>query len=406
MPITKRESMAENPNEIRRSWNLQANWQSGLPVINKLVPIPFQKIALNFVQTWREENVPTLDWGAKNFSVVIPEGVRCISAVYLEITLPSAKYRKYPGLYCIKNFRIRSAGNVVYECDYNQYLADHCESLIQQKLDSFSRIYLGGKTDSTGAAARTVKLPLLLPNSTYMRRSSMSTAGHGVFGAFTGGQRIELCLDMEDALCPGLTGGDADPTSIAGACKIMYHCVHVPTAVRKKYEDLRGFFGLVTRRFLQLHSGWKTYNNANTIVTDALSQPNGTCTEVMILAVPQGTDNERRHHDYIQPTHFEVIHDMVVQKSLDSPNKVSSELYTNGFNPPADFASPGRLCFASHCSTDSTQIYTGGYDMSQATTLQFRFKFDQAVDYRLVAVQYANCKIDGNGTLTSTLDGV
>ena len=69
--------MAENPNEIRRSWNLQANWQSGLPVINKLVPIPFQKIALNFVQTWREENVPTLDWGAKNFSVVIPEGVQC-----------------------------------------------------------------------------------------------------------------------------------------------------------------------------------------------------------------------------------------------------------------------------------------------------------------------------------------
>ena len=406
MPITKRESMAENPNEIRRSWNLQANWQSGLPVINKLVPIPFQKIALNFVQTWREENVPTLDWGAKNFSVVIPEGVRCISAVYLEITLPSAKYRKYPGLYCIKNFRIRSAGNVVYECDYNQYLADHCESLLQQQLDSFSRIYLGGKADSNGAEVRTVKLPLLLPNSTYMRRSSMSTAGHGVFGAFTGGQRIELCLDMEDALCPGLTSGDSDPTSIAGACKIMYHCVHVPTAVRKKYEDLRGFFGLVTRRFLQLHSGWKTYSNANTLVTDALSQPNGTCTEVMILAVPSGTDNERRHHDYIQPTHFEVIHDMVVQKSLDTPSKVSSELYTNGFNPPADFASPGRLCFASHCSTDSTQIYTGGYDMSQATTLQFRFKFDQAVDYRLVAVQYANCKIDGNGTLTSTLDGV
>jgi hypothetical protein len=320
--------------------------------------------------------------------------------------LPSAKYRKYPGLYCIKNFRIRSAGNVVYECDYNQYLADHCESLLQQQLDSFSRIYLGGKADSNGAEVRTVKLPLLLPNSTYMRRSSMSTAGHGVFGAFTGGQRIELCLDMEDALCPGLTAGDSDPTSIAGACKIMYHCVHVPTAVRKKYEDLRGFFGLVTRRFLQLHSGWKTYSNANTLVTDALSQPNGTCTEVMILAVPSGTDNERRHHDYIQPTHFEVIHDMVVQKSLDTPSKVSSELYTNGFNPPADFASPGRLCFASHCSTDSTQIYTGGYDMSQATTLQFRFKFDQAVDYRLVAVQYANCKIDGNGTLTSTLDGV
>jgi hypothetical protein len=44
--------------------------------------------------------------------------------------------------------------------------------------------------------------------------------------------------------------------------------------------------------------------------------------------------------------------------------------------------------------------------MSQATTLQFKFKFSQAVDYRLVAVQYANAKIDGSGILTSTLDGV
>jgi hypothetical protein len=399
--------MAENPSEIQRSWNLQANWQSGQAVVNKLVPTPFKKIALNFVQTWREESVPALDWGAKSFSIVIPEGVRCISAVYLEITLPSAKYRKYPGLYIIKTFRIRSGGNVVYECDYAQFIADHCESLPQQKLNAFSRIYLGGKSDSNTAEVKTVKLPLLLPNSTYMRRSSLSTAGHGVFGAYTGGQKIELELDMNEALAPGLTDGDSDPTSIAGACKIMYHCVHVQSAVRRKYEDLRGFFGLVTRRFLQLHSNWKTYNNANVLVTDSLSQPSGTCTEVMILAVPVAANaNARRAHDYIRPTHFEVVHDMIVQKSLDTPRKVDSELYTNGFNPPEDFGSPGRLCFASHCSADSTQLYSGGYNMEQATTLQFRFSFAEPVDYRLVAVQYANCKIDGSGILSSTLDGV
>jgi hypothetical protein len=399
--------MAENPTEIKRSWNLQSNWQSGRTVINKLVPVPFQKIAVNFVQTWREESLGTLDWGAKNFSIIMPEGIRCISAVYLEITLPSAKYRKFPALYCIKNFRIRSAGNIVYTCDYGQFLADHCESMLQQKLDCFSRVYLGGKEDSTSAATRTVKLPLLLPNSTYMRRSSLSTAGHGVFGAFTGGQRIELELDMHDALAPGLTAGDADPTSIAGACRIMFHCVHVPDAVRSKYEDLRGFFGIVTRRFTQLHSGWVNYPTAGVLVTDSLSQPSGVCTEVMLLAVPAAQDdNERRAHDYIKPVHFEVVHDMIVQKSLDTSRKIESELYTNGFAAPADFASPGRLCFASHCATDSTALYSGGYDMSQATTLQFKFKFDQAVDYRLVAVQYANCKISGAGILSSTLDGV
>ena len=397
----------ENPNEIKRSWNLQSNWTTGPKVVNKLIPKPFGRIAVPFVQTWREETQPALDWGAKNFSIIIPEGVRCFSACYLEIALPAAKYRKYPGLYIIRSFRIRSGGNVVYTCDYNQFLADHCESMQQQKLNQFARIYLGGDEDSASAAARTVKLPLLLPNSTYMRRSSSSTAGHGVFGAFTGGQRIELEIDMCDALQSGLTAGDHDPTSIAGACRIMYHCVDVPNPLQKKYQDLRGFFNVVTRRFTQLSSGWRHYATPNTLVVDALSQPSGVCTEIMLLAVPHANDaNERRHHDYIKPTKFSVTHDMIVQKDLDTPRKIESELYTNGFAAPVNFSSPGRLCFASHCSEDSTSLYTGGYDMSGATTLQFTFEFDQAVDYRLVAVQYANCKIDGAGFLSSTLDGI
>ena len=145
----------ENPNEIKRSWNLQSNWTTGPKLVNKLIPQPFGRIAVPFVQTWREESQPALDWGAKNFSIIIPEGVRCFSACYLEISLPAAKYRKYPGLYCIRSFRIRSGGNVVYTCDYNQFLADHCESMQQQKLNQFSRIYLGGDHDSTSAVART-----------------------------------------------------------------------------------------------------------------------------------------------------------------------------------------------------------------------------------------------------------
>ena len=97
---------------------------------------------------------------------------------------------------------------------------------------------------------------------------------------------------------------------------------------------------------------------------------------------------------------------MVSQKNLDSSAKVGTELYVNGFAPPTDFNSPGRLCFSSHCASDSTNLYSGGYDMSNASVLQFRFKFAEAVDYRLVAVQYANCKIDGQGILSSTLDGL
>ena len=396
----------ENPTEIKRSWNLQTNWP-GPKVANKLIPVPFGRIAVPFVQTWREQSLPTLDWEAKDFNIVIPEGVRCFSAAYLEVDLPSAQYRAYPGLYIIKTFRLRSGGDIVYECDYAQYMADHCESMPQQKLDAFARVYLGGSAASGNAETRSVKLPLLLPNSTAMRRSSQSTAGHGVFGAYTGGQKIQLEITLNDALTPGRLSGTDNPTSIATACRIMYHCVQVPNPLRKKYEDLRGFFNVATRRFIQLSSGWKHYASAGTLVIDSLSQPSGTCLEVMLLAVPHvDNDHERASHDYIKATHFEVVHDMVVQKSLNTIRKIESELYTNGFAPPNDFASPARLCFASHCSSDSTALYTGGYDMSSATTLQFRFKFGVACDYRLVAVVYSSTRIGGDGLISSSIDGL
>ena len=397
----------ENPDEIRRSWALQTNWQTGPKMVNKLQPPIFGRVVTPFVQTWREQAQPDLDWGAQNFSVYIPEGVRCISAAYLHIQLQSGQYKAYPGLHVIKTFRLRSAGQIVYECDYNQFLTDYCESQTDQRLRHFAEIYLGGQAASGGDESKDLKLPLLLPNSTYMRRSDNSTAGHGVFGTYTGNQRIELELTLNSNLHAGKASGVGDPPSIAGYCKIMFHTVEVPNAMRKTYEDLRGFFNVVVRRFTQLSSGWTSYETANTLVVDSLSQPTGTCSEVMILAVPHKTnDYERDTHDYIQPTFFEIVHDMVVQKSLDTPSKIKTELFTNGFTPPADFNSPGRLCFAAHCSSDSTNIYTGGYDMQNASTLQFKFKFDQAVDYKLVAVQYANCKIDGQGILTSTLDGL
>jgi hypothetical protein len=399
----------ENPDEIRRSWALQSNWMTGPKVVNKLQPPAFGRVTTPFVQTWRENAEPTLDWTTQNFSVYIPEGVRCISSAYLHISLPSAEYCAYPGLHIIDTFTLRSAGQIVYTYDYNQVLSDYCESLSDQKLRAFADIYLGGSAASVSGVpgARDVKLPLLLPNSTYMRRSDNSTAGHGVFGTMTGNQKIEMEVTMLSNLHPGRAAGANDPGSIAGACTIMYHTVDVPTSLRKKYEDLRGFFNIVMRRFTQLTPQWTHYPQAGVLVTDALSQPSGVVTEVMILAVPhQDEDADRQTHDYIKPVHFEVVHDMVTQKRLDTVSKIKTELFTNGFAPPNDFASPGRLCFASHCASDSTNLYSGGYDCSNASSLQFRFKFDQAVDYRLVAIQYANCKIDGAGILSSSLDGI
>jgi len=56
----QRKKTMENPAEIKRSWNLQTNWQTGPKVLNKLLPPVFGRIAVPFVSTWREQAQPTL----------------------------------------------------------------------------------------------------------------------------------------------------------------------------------------------------------------------------------------------------------------------------------------------------------------------------------------------------------
>ena len=119
----------ENPENIIRSWNVQSNFAAGPVVADRLVPPQYGRIRTPFVQTWREEAVSsTLDWGANNFSIYLPESLRVVSSMYLRIQLPVANsaYKDYPGLYAIKTIRLLSAGQEVYTCDFFQHM-DHIQ---------------------------------------------------------------------------------------------------------------------------------------------------------------------------------------------------------------------------------------------------------------------------------------
>ena len=117
----------ENPSNIIRSWGLQQSFRVSDGTINKLAPPVYKSVKTLFVQTWREEQLSTsLDWGSTQFSVLLPESLRVISAAYLKIRLPSHAYRGYPGLYAVKNVRLLSAGQELY----NVELADMLRLLL------------------------------------------------------------------------------------------------------------------------------------------------------------------------------------------------------------------------------------------------------------------------------------
>jgi hypothetical protein len=397
--------MAENPQNIIRSWNLQSNFATGPVRQDKLVPPQFGRIRTNFVTTWREESFANLDWAAQNVSVYLPESLRIVSSIYLRVRLPACSngqaYKAYPALYIIKTVRFLSGGQEVYSCDVQTMLGDYCQSLTEEQLDRFGKTYLGHQ-DSLNADAREVMIPILLPNSAYGSRNGHDTRGHGVFPAQLGNQRLEIQFTLNTAECLSSGAGQA-PTTIKDQCSLMYHEVQMTGLNMKQYSDHRGSYSLVNRRFTELTSGWTEYDTANAVVKVRHSQPQGTVTEIQIVAVADEDDEQRHTFAYIKPTSIKCTADAIVQRDLDTPQKIDIELWQNGFVPPKDFPAPGRLCFASHAA-EAAHIYSGGYNMSLASNVDFEFTFAAAVRYRIFAVQLQRVKIDSAGRIRAFLE--
>ena len=223
-----------------------------------------------------------------------------------------------------------------------------------------------------------------------------------MFPAYLGNQRLELQFTLNEAERLSGTASQA-PTSISDKCTLMYHEVQMTGANLRKYQDHRGGYSIINRRFTELSSGWTHYASANTSVTVRHTQPQGTVTELQIVAVANDADEKRHTFAYIRPSKIKITADAIVQRDLDSVQKVEIENWTNGFVPPADFPAPGRVCFASHAA-EGTHIYSGGYNMTQASNVDITFEFAAAVRYKIFAVQLQRVKIDSAGKMLAFLE--
>ena len=344
----------------------------------------------------------SLDWGSSQFSVLLPESLRVISAAYLKIDLPAVHYKAFPGLYCVKNVRVLSAGQECYNIRIADMLADYCSSLSNEEAKTFADIYLGGTTSATGA--RSVYIPMPTPNSAYLNRNGHDVAGHGILPCFTGNTRLELQITLNDAVFTSQTAG-SDPGSISGACSMMYHEVMMSQRDIERYSDLRGNYNIITRRLQDLSSGWQTYANANTEVSVVLSSPQGVVTQLLLVAVASDDDDHRLSaKDFVKATSIKVTADSNVQLNLDTADKCKIHLWTNGFVENDHFPNASRIAFAAHCGEDASHSYRGGYRMTIASNIVLSFSFAEAVKYRIVAAQLQRVTNDSRGVFHASLE--
>ena len=399
----------ENPEQVIRSFALQSAFAGGPVTEDKLVPKEFGRIKSPFICTWREEQLSTvLDWESRGFSFYLPESLRVVASFYLKVTLPAlsggANYKRAPGLYVIENLRFLSAGTEAYSVDPSLYLRDYIESLDDNHAAAFMSTYLGGM--ATTGDARECLIPILLPNSAYGGRVGHDYHyGKGVWPCFTGQNRLEVQFTLNSA---NMLTNDPQhvPASISGACSIMIHQVNMKKENIPRYSDARGTYSIINRRFTEITSGW-TDAAAGTMKHVTQNQPIGTVTEIFCLAVPHKSTAMASTRDIlatVDPEHFEIVSDTVVQKRLDSLQKVQIEKWTNGFCENTWSTVPARLCFAAHAS-ESESVYSGGFNMAQSGQIQINIKFPTHTDFRLFAVQLQRVELSELGHLTASLQG-
>lgn len=325
--------------------------------------------------------------------------------MFLKISLPaigSGNYKDIPGLYAVNRIRFLSAGSEAYFVQVGEYLRDYVESLTDEEATVFCTTYLGYRGSGGTQAARTLLIPIMLPNSAYMMRPGKNTKGHGVWPAYLGSTRLEVQFSLSAAANLVKAGATA-PASIANTISVLIHQVEMENNTIPEYSDSRGQYSVMTRRFTELTSGYvNAAANARQKITQ--SQPIGNVTELFCVAVPEGTAEAAREiQQNVLASHFSITSDSVIQKSLDSEDKVRMELWSNGFIGNTFANSPSRLCFASHAA-QAENLYSGAYNMHHSSQITIDLEFPEAVDYRVYAVQLQRVIVNSGGQVISSLN--
>ena len=396
----------ENPDQIIRSWSLQGNYSNGSVIYDKLVPDNFDRLRTPFVNTWRQEQVSAvLDWGAQSFSYFLPESLRVVSSLFVRIelpALPNGNYKDIPGLYAIERMRFMTNGTESYVVEPQQFMRDYLESLTDEQAAAFTRTYLGYEGDGGTGTARVILVPILLPNSAYNFRGGSKGRGHGIWPAYLGSTRLEIQFTFAPAAHLVKAGADV-PGSISGRCQVLTHVCQMSPEDMLEYSNHRGKYSVHTRRITEITNGWDSAT-ANVIKKINHAQPQGNVTELYCVAVPAGVDEANREvQTLVQATHFSVTSDTIIQKSLDSKEKVGMELWSNGFLGNKFANSPSRLCFAAHAA-DAENTWTGAYNMHHSSQIDVDLRFGENVNFRLFAIQLQRTSIDQRGDITATLN--
>ena len=368
---------------------------------NSLLPESYARVQTNYLKQNRKESF-TAAYGDVNKSYTFPESLQILASSYVKAVLPlnsSANYKTIPGLWIIDKFYLRCNGDLVYSGCYQTLLNDHLQSLTDEDARAYCEALMGYVPGAASGAARTVFLPIPLPNSHLWRYGGR---GQGAY-PFTShrNNKIEIAFDFF-----ANTHTTADRTNVSPAMtgvQIIHKEVICPLSQAPTLRDARGRYALVSRRYTQLQD-W-TAATASAEQDIVVSNLSGCVCEIIVEAAPQQTNlDELDLSSPVTPSAVRLICDSVECINHDSEAECRLIEYSHGYRKNDFFNSMTyRLVFGSH-GAESDRTFQGAINFSGVTQANLKLTFPVNVNFRVTAVQLGVTSISSTGRLTQKID--
>jgi hypothetical protein len=403
--------MSENVTQIIDSFSLNSKFNQGVVATDRLLPAPFERSQSFYLNTWREiQCAPTLNWGSVDHSFQFPASVRICSSMFLRVQLPlnAAGWLSNVGAHIIKSIKIKSGGRTpIFYDNYAIYLQDYIASLSDEGHRAFSKAYMGGyqAKDSETQAARTVFVPILLPNSHFLHREQRnSKSGYGCLPCNFENNKLEVCVTLNNnAYCLATAGTAA---SLVGNLTWCIREVQMSESNMVRYESARGSFSQITRQMTTVHGdNYRYLDGSGSEATEEIlfQRLTGTLKELQIHAVEVESEGEEVKYlnRQVHPTKVQLWVDSILVREYKDTPFLTLELFKQGFVPNLYSDNCARICFGSHTSS---REFTGGFNMQNSSNIRLVVTFDKQVRYQVRAVRLENITIDSTGTLRSSLE--
>ena len=258
---------------------------------------------------------------------------------------------------------------------------------------------MGHIPGAASGAARTVFLPIPLPNSHLWRYGGR---GQGTF-PFTSFRNNKLEISFDFFANTHNAADRSNPSPAMTDVRIVHKEVICPLSQAPTLRDARGRYALVSRRYTQLQD-WTAAGSGveQDIVVSNLS---GCVVEMIVEACPQQSDLDRLDlSSPVTPSSVRLICDSVECVNHDSEAECRLIEYSHGYRKNDFYNScTYRLVFGSH-GAESDRTFQGAINFSGITQANLKLKFPEAVNFRITAVQLGVTAIGTTGRLRQNID--